>query len=317
MSKLKAGVVGVGYLGRFHAQKYAAIDEAELVGVYDADPARAAAVAAELGVKAFASLDELIENVEAVTVATTTSTHFEICQKLLSAGVHVHVEKPITVTSAEGRTLCQIAESKGVKLQVGHVERFNPVMVAVKEKLRKPLFIECHRLAPFKPRGADVSVILDLMIHDLDMILHLVGSTPVKVDAVGTPVITRTTDICNARIQFENGTVANVTASRVSLNAQRKFRVFQESQYLSLDFGSGDVRLMTKLGEAKDGEFPKIENENWNLEKSDALLAETKSFVRAVQTDSPVEVTGYDGVRALELAEKIVALVARPEAGRG
>lgn len=314
MKKVRAGVVGVGYLGRFHAQKYKAIDQAELIGVYDADQDRAMAVAAELGVQSFKTIEDLIKNVDAATVATTTSSHFQICEKLLGSGIHVHVEKPITVTSLEGKKLCDIAAAKGLKLQVGHVERFNPVMVAVKEKLRKPLFIECHRLAPFKPRGADVNVVLDLMIHDLDMILHLVGSRPVKVDAVGTPVITSTTDICNARIQFESGTVANVTASRVSLNAQRKFRVFQESQYLSLDFGSGEVRLMTKMGESKPGELPRIENENWNLEKSDALLAETQSFVHAIRTDSTVEVTGLDGVRALELAETIVDLV---KTGRG
>lgn len=309
MKKLRTAVVGVGYLGRFHAQKYAAIDKAELVGVYDLDQERSKAVANELKVKSFATIDELLKEVDAVTVATTTSSHFEICKQILSSSKHVHVEKPITVTSQQGRELCDLAERKGVKLQVGHVERFNPALVAVKEKLKKPLFIECHRLAPFKPRGADVSVILDLMIHDLDMILHLVDSKPVKVDAVGTPVLTATTDICNARIQFESGTVANVTSSRVSLNGQRKFRVFQEAQYLSLDFGTGDVRLMTKTGESKPGEFPSIETESWNLEKADALLEETRSFVNAILDNKPVEVSGRDGVRALELAETIVSQV--------
>jgi predicted dehydrogenase len=309
--KLRTAVIGVGYLGRFHAQKYAALETSELVGVYDQDQARSESVAKELGVKSFATLNEVIREAQAVTVATTTPTHFEICNQVLSAGVHVHVEKPITVRSDEGRKLCELADAKNLILQVGHVERFNPVMTAVKEKLRKPLFIECHRLAPFKPRGSDVSVILDLMIHDLDMILHLVGSEPVRVDAVGTPVLTKTTDICNARIQFASGTVANVTASRVSLNAQRKFRVFQATQYLSLDFGSGDVRLMTKVGEAAAGALPQIETDAWNLEKTDALLLETAAFVDAVQGKKPVVVSGRDGVRALELAEQISQQVER------
>lgn len=303
---LKTAVIGVGYLGRFHAQKYHALETAELVGVYDHDLERAKVVADELGVKAYSDIKQLLSDVEAVTIAATTSAHYELCKQALNAGVHVHVEKPITSTSAEGRELCEIADKKGLKFQVGHVERFNPALVAVKEKLKKPLFIECHRLAPFKPRGVDVNVVLDLMIHDLDMIIHLVGSEPVKVEAVGTPVLTKTIDIANARIEFKSGTVANVTSSRVSLNAQRKFRVFQGSQYLSLDFGSGDVRLMTKTGETQDGAMPSIETEAWNLEKADALMEETKSFVRSVTEDAPVVVTGWDGVRALELAENIL-----------
>jgi predicted dehydrogenase len=306
---LKTAVIGVGYLGRFHAQKYAALETANLVGVYDNDLERAKEVANELNTKAYADIDALLSDVDAVTVAATTSAHYELCKKALNAGVHVHVEKPITSTSAEGRELCELADEKSLKLQVGHVERFNPALVAVKEKLKMPLFIECHRLAPFKPRGVDVNVVLDLMIHDLDMILHLVDSEPAKVEAVGTPVLTETVDIANARIEFKSGTVANVTSSRVSLNAQRKFRVFQGSQYLSLDFGSGDVRLMTKTGEVKTGVMPTIETEAWSLEKADALMEETKSFVRSVTEDAPVVVTGWDGVRALELAENILDII--------
>ena len=306
---LNAAVIGVGHLGRFHAQKYAALETANLVGVYDHDPERAKTVANELGVKAFESMEQLFKEVDAVTVAATTSAHYDICKQALNAGLHVHVEKPITTTSAEGRELCELADEKALKLQVGHVERFNPALVAVKEKLKKPLFIECHRLAPFKPRGVDVNVVLDLMIHDLDMILHLVDSEVVKIDAVGTPVLTKTVDIANARLEFKSGAVANVTASRVSLNAQRKFRVFQGAQYLSLDFGSGDVRLMTKTSEAGDGAMPTIDTEAWNLEKADALMEETKSFVRSVTEDAPVVVTGWDGLRALELAEDILSKI--------
>ena len=306
---LKTGVIGVGHLGRFHAQKYAALEAVNLVGVYDHDKERAKTVADESGTQAFESLEQLFKEVDAVTVAATTSAHFDICKAALNSGIHVHVEKPITNTSAEGRELCELADEKGLKLQVGHVERFNPALVAVKEKLKKPLFIECHRLAPFKPRGVDVNVVLDLMIHDLDMILHLVDSEVVKIDAIGTPVLTKTVDIANARLEFKSGAVANVTSSRVSLNAQRKFRVFQAEQYLSLDFGSGDVRLMTKAGEAGPGAMPSIETEAWNLEKADALMEETKSFVRSVTEDAPVVVTGWDGLRALELAENILSKI--------
>jgi predicted dehydrogenase len=307
--RLKTAVVGVGYLGRFHAQKYKAIPTSELIGVFDANFDRCKEVAAELGVKAFASLGELVGQVEAATVAATTSAHFEISKYLLEHGIHLQIEKPITSTSAEGQILCEMAIEKNLKLQVGHVERFNPALMAVQQKLKKPLFIECHRLAPFKPRGVDVNVVLDLMIHDLDMILHLVQSEPVSVAAVGTPVITKALDIANARIEFESGAVANVTASRVSLQAQRKVRVFQESQYLSMDFGSGEVRLMTKTGDWLGEGVPPIETQIWNLEKSDALMAETESFVDSCLNNKPCVVSGEDGMRALRLAERILGAI--------
>lgn len=212
--------------------------------------------------------------------------------------------------ATKGESLCDLATGTYLCLQVGHVERFNPALIAAQAKLKTPLFIECHRLAPFKPRGVDVNVVLDLLwIHDLDMILHLVQSEPVRVDAVGTPVITKTSDIANARIEFASGTVANVTSSRVSLTAQRKFRVFQDSQYLSLDFGTGEVRLMTKTGEWVENSPPPIESEVWNLEKSDALLAETSAFVDSVMNNKPCIVTGEDGMKALRLAEQIIGAI--------
>ena len=307
--KLRTAVVGVGYLGRFHAQKYKLIDRSELIGVYDVNKARAEEVAHELNVRAFSSLEEIAGQVDAATIATTTSSHFEIAKFFLERGVHLHVEKPITTNSVEAQTLCDLARSRKLKLQVGHVERFNPALVAAEAKLKKPLFIECHRLAPFKPRGVDVNVVLDLMIHDLDMILHLVKSEPVSVAAVGTPVLTRTDDIANARIEFSSGAVANVTASRVSLNSQRKFRVFQEAQYLSMDFGSGEVRLFTKTGEWNGEGSPPIDMESWNLEKSDALLCETEAFVDSCLSDQPCVVTGEDGLRALRLAEQIIGAI--------
>jgi predicted dehydrogenase len=303
-SKIRCAVVGVGYLGRFHAQKYKAIEEVDFVGVCDASPERAQVVATELGVKAFSDYRELIGKVDAVTVASTTRTHYEIAKFFLENGVHVNVEKPMTVTIEEAEDLVRISEAKKLKLQVGHVERFNPALQAAREKLGVPLFIECHRLAAFKPRGVDVDVVLDLMIHDLDVILSLVKSPVKSVSAVGTPVLTKFVDIANARLEFESGAVANVTASRVSQNATRKFRVFQHDQYLSIDFGTGEVNLTTKKGEWKDDSIP-LDFEAWSLEKADALLSETKAFVHSVRTGAPVVVSGHDGLVAMRVATQI------------
>lgn len=303
-SKVRCAVVGVGYLGRFHAQKYKAIEDALMVGVCDAGFERAEQVAAELGVKAFKDYRELKGLVDAVTIASTTRTHYEIAKYFLENGVHVNVEKPMTVAIAEAEDLVRTARLNNLKLQVGHVERFNPALRAAQDKLGVPLFIECHRLAPFKPRGVDVDVVLDLMIHDLDVILSLVKSPVKSVAAVGSPVLTKLVDIANARIEFESGTVANVTASRVSQNATRKFRVFQHDQYLSIDFGTGEINLTTKKGEWKDDQIP-LDFESWNLEKGDALLAETKAFVHAVKTGEPVVVSGEDGMVAMRVAMQV------------
>ena len=302
---LRCAVVGTGHLGRFHAQKYSQLKNIDFVGVCDSNEEQVKKVAEELNAKYFLNANELIGKVDAVTVAASTRAHYALVKLFLENGVHVHVEKPITVTSQEGEELCRLADAKGLKLQVGHVERFNPAFVAAREKMGAPLFIECHRLAPFKPRSMDVDVVLDLMIHDLDVILSLVKSEPIAVSAVGTPVITRHVDIANARIEFESGAVANVTASRVSQSSQRKFRVFQDKQYLSLDFQSGEVNLLTKTGEWSEGTIP-LEAEAWNLEKADALMAETQSFVDAIIKNQPCVVTGWDGVRALKLAETVL-----------
>ena len=305
MGKIRAAVIGVGYLGRFHAQKYAALSDVELVGVYDANPERAKEIALETKCLAFDSIDKLLESVDVVTIASTTTTHFELAMKCLNAGKHIHIEKPMTQTTQEALKLCELAEQKKLKLQVGHVERFNPALLEAKKKLKAPLFIECHRLAAFKPRSTDVSVVLDLMIHDIDVVLNLVKSEVVSVAAVGTPVLTKTHDIANARLEFANGAVANMTASRVSQRGARKFRVFQADQYLSMDFGTGEVNLLTKTGEYKDGDIP-LDFEAWNLEKGDALLSETKSFVEAVKNNKEPEVTGRDGLKALRVSEMIM-----------
>ena len=310
MSAVRTAVVGVGYLGRFHAEKHRALDGVELVAVCDRDAERARAVAAEVGTTAVIDYRELVGKVDAVTIAATTAEHFALTRFFLEHGVHVLVEKPMTRTSAEADVLTKLAEKRGLKLQVGHVERFNPALVAARETLTTVRFIECHRLAPFKGRGADVNVILDVMIHDLDVILSLVDSKPVSASAVGIPVLMDDIDIANARIEFANGAIANVTASRVSTTPQRRFRVFQPNQYVSIDFGNGEVRRVTKDGEWREGATP-LREETWNLEKGDALLAETKAFVDAIEQDKPCVVSGADGLAALELAEMIGADIAR------
>jgi predicted dehydrogenase len=310
VSTLRTAVVGVGYLGRFHAQKHRLLDGVELVAVCDRDVERSRSVAAEVGTAAVQDYRELVGKVDAVTIAATTAEHFALAKFFLEHGVHVLVEKPMTRTSAEAAILTKLAAERKLKLQVGHVERFNPALVAARETLTTVRFIECHRLAPFKGRGADVNVILDVMIHDLDVILSLVASQPVGASAVGIPVLMDDIDIANARIEFANGAIANVTASRVSTTPQRRFRVFQPNQYVSIDFGNGEVRRVTKDGEWREGATP-LREETWNLEKGDALLAETKAFVEAIAHDKPCVVSGADGVAALELAEMIGADIAR------
>jgi len=310
VSKLRTAVVGVGYLGRFHAQKHRALDNVELVAVCDRDAERGRAVAAEVQTSAVQDYRELIGKVDAVTIAATTAEHFSVARFFLEHGVHCLVEKPLTRTSAEAAVLTKLAAERNVKLQVGHVERFNPALLAARETLTTVRFIECHRLAPFKGRGADVNVILDVMIHDLDVILSLVDSQPVAASAVGIPVLMDDIDIANARIEFANGAIANVTASRVSTTPQRRFRVFQPNQYVSIDFGSGEVRRVTKHGDWREGATP-LREETWNLEKGDALLAETRAFVDAIVADTPVVVSGADALASLQLAEMIGADIAR------
>lgn len=307
---IRAAVIGVGYLGRFHAQKYKLAKNVELVGVCDSSPEQGQKVAQELAVPYFSTPQDLLGKVDAVTIAASTPAHYELAKLFLENGVHAHVEKPLTLTSAEGEELCRIAENRGLRLQVGHVERFNPALISAKEKLKKPLFIECHRLAPFKVRSTEVDVVMDLMIHDLDVILSLVKSPVVSVSAIGTPVLTKKVDIANARIEFASGAIANVTASRVSQNSQRKFRVFQESQYLSIDFGSSEVNLLTKTGDWSEGEIP-LDAEAWSLEKGDALLAETQAFIDAIINKTDPVVSGRDGLVALRLAEQILQDIER------
>lgn len=303
---LRVGVIGVGYLGRFHAQKYAAMEQAELVGVCDLDENIGKAVAAETGCRFFANFRELAGAVDAVSVAASTSAHYPLTRYLLENDVHVLVEKPMTVTSSEAAELNVLAEEHGLRLQVGHIERFNPALLAAREGLDRPSFIECHRLAPFTARGADVNVVLDLMIHDLDVILSLVDAQPERVSAVGIAALTDSVDVANARIEFANGAIANVTASRASTKAERKFRVWQDQHYISIDFGRGVVQKIRSKGDWHDGESP-LDEESWNLEKGDALAEEIAAFLHAVESGDDCIVSGRDGQAALELAERILA----------
>jgi predicted dehydrogenase len=302
----RVAVVGVGYLGRFHAQKYARSNHADLVGVCDLNETAGRSVASETGCSYFSDHRELIGKVDAVSIAATTSAHYALSRFFLEHDIHVLVEKPITVTSAEAAALTGIAESKDLKLQVGHIERFNPALLAAREGLDSPSFIECHRLAAFTTRGADVNVVLDLMIHDLDVILSLVDSKPTGVSAVGIAALTSNVDVANARIEFANGAIANVTASRASTRSERKFRVWQDQHYVSIDFGRGIVQRIHSRGDWKEGESP-LDEQSWNLEKGDALADEIESFLSAIANDEPCVVSGRDGQAALELAERILA----------
>lgn len=305
MSALRAAVIGVGYLGNFHAQKYAAIEGAELVGVVDNDPKRALEIAAALGTRAYSDHRELIGQVDAVSVVVPTQFHHAVARDFLAAGVHVLIEKPITVTIEEADELIELAEKTGAVFQVGHLERFNPVLVALDGVLQEPLFVESVRIAPFKPRGTDVNVVLDLMIHDIEIIQHIVKSPVERVDAVGAPVFTGEEDIANARILFQNGCVANVTASRISLKSERKMRIFQRDAYITLDFQNRKVLVAQKgSGELFPG-VPNVKVDERELGEADALRSEIESFISAIRTGQPPQVSGRDGRMALETALKI------------
>lgn len=305
MSKLRAAVIGVGYLGNYHAQKYAALDSVELVGVVDSDSARASEVASSCNCAALSDYRELIGKVDAVSVVVPTQHHYQVARDFLSNGVHVLIEKPITVTIEQADELIGLADRGKLVFQVGHLERFNPVLMAVESVLIEPLFVESVRIAPFKPRGTDVNVVLDLMIHDIEIIQHLVKSPVARIDAIGAPVFTTEEDIANARIAFENGCVANVTASRISLKSERKMRIFQRDAYLTLDFQNKKV-LVAKKGE---GELlpgiPNVQVKEQELGLSDPLLLEISSFVEAILTGKQPHVSGRDGRMALETALKI------------
>jgi predicted dehydrogenase len=306
---IRTAVIGVGYLGRFHAQKYASLPQATLVGVCDPTPARDA-VAAELNVPAFADYRELLGRVEAVSIVTPTPLHFEVAKAFLESGASVLVEKPMTVTVAEGEQLVAIARGAGRILQVGHLERFNAAVQAVQPTLTVPRFIESARLAPFKYRGTDVDVVLDLMIHDIDLILSIVRSPVVAVDAIGSSVFSKEIDIANARLRFANGCVANATASRVSLKTERKLRLFQDDAYISLDLQQKILTVIRKGAQVGADGMPQVAIDEKTYEQGDALKTEIEAFLQAVATGEPPPVTGEDGLLALRTAVSITEQVA-------
>ena len=307
MTKPRVGVVGVGHIGKNHARLYAGLGGAEFSAILDTDDATARAVAEEFGVRAASSLDDFAAQVDAASIATPTSSHFEIARQLLERGKHLLIEKPITDHPAHATELAQLAAEKQLVLQVGHVERFNPVLSALEERLTHPRFIEAHRLSPYPNRSTDIGVVLDLMIHDLEIILHLVRSPVQTIDAVGVPVLSRGEDIANARLRFENGCVANVTSSRISPERMRKIRVFQEDAYLSLDYQSqsGEIYRRSAFGITKDAV---------QIEPEEPLKRQLMSFVECAATGRAPKVSGFQATAALELA---VEITKRIESARG
>ena len=302
-------MVGAGYLGRVHAQKYASEAGCRLVAVADPRPEAREALALELGTTAVADHRELLGKVDAVSVVTTTPAHFAIARDFLEAGAHVLVEKPITETVEQARELITIATRCGRILQVGHLERFNPAIVAAESELVGARFIDCQRLAPFKERGTDVNVVLDLMIHDIDIVQSIVGRPIESIDAVGTPVFSGAVDIANARLRFEGGCVANVTASRVSLKMERKLRVFRDDAYLSIDLQQRILTVIRKQATPPaPGGLPVAIDER-SFEQGDALRAEIRSFLDCITTGGAPVVGGEDGLRALETAIRITRLL--------
>ncbi len=325
MEKLRIGVIGVGKLGTYHCQALARIPGATLVGVYDCSEAARHQATLTLGATAYPRLEELLAQVDGVVVAVPTVAHLEVCRQALLRGVHVFVEKPIASTVAEADEMIALARQKNLTLQVGHIERFNPAIRALEGTQLSPLFIESHRLAPFDPRGTDVAVVLDLMIHDIDIILSLVHSEVVRIDANGVAVVSHEPDIANARLQFANGCVANVTASRISQRKMRKMRLFQRDTYISIDF----LLRITELFQLVDIDAPeppqsfsallgqidkgakrrKVLYTKLSPPEQDPLQAELEDFVRAVRTGTDPLVTGEDARRALTVASEIVSIV--------
>jgi predicted dehydrogenase len=320
MAKLKLGVVGVGHLGYHHARNYASMEDVDLVGVADIDPARLNEARERLGVRTFATAGELLPLVEAVSVAVPTTAHYEVASEFLRSGIHTLIEKPITTTVEQGEALVETARECGAILQVGHIERYNPAVRAVASQIRNPRYIECHRLAPFVPRGIDVDVVLDLMVHDIDLALSFSRSAVVGLHASGSAVMTGTVDIANAWLEFENGCVANLTANRVSTHKVRKVRVFQRKCYFSINCLRGAAKTIVMSNDAEglsilkglglEGSASPGGNDPEGLiveaeisgEEREPLYLELRSFVESIAAGGPPEVTGEDGVRVLKVA---------------
>jgi predicted dehydrogenase len=309
VASLRTAVIGVGYLGKFHAQKFAQIPGSKLIAVVDVDEAARERVAGELGVDAIGDYRKLIGAVDAVSVVVPTPAHFEVAEAFLDGGAHVLVEKPITETVEQAARLVEIARRRNVVLQVGHLERFNPAVRALESRLKNPRFVESVRIAPYQVRGTDVDVVLDLMIHDIDLIQFIAGSPIDRVEAVGAAVITDKPDVANARIRFESGCIANVTASRTSLKVERKIRIFQEACYFSADLQQKSVSVYRKAESAVGPLGLPISIEQLVCDDGDALRLEIEAFLDAVRNGTPPMVSGEDGMQALKTAIDIIAQV--------
>ena len=317
--RVKIGVMGAGHLGKIHLKLLKAIVQADLIGFYDADPAMAAVVEKEFGVKAFHSKDELIDQCDAIDIVTPTLAHFDCAVATLKKSKHVFIEKPLTHTLKEAKKLLSLAKEANVKVQVGHVERFNPAFLIAKDYVQNPMFIETHRLAQFNPRGTDVSVVLDLMIHDIDIVLSSVKANIRRISASGVAVVSDTPDITNARIEFDNGCVANLTASRISMKNMRKTRFFQKDAYISVDFlekKTEAVRLNPVDSEVdplaitidlgKEKGMRQLYFENKTAPATNAIQMELESFIRSIILNTPTAVPIEDGYKALEVATLII-----------
>ncbi len=317
---IKVAVVGVGHLGQHHARKFKSMDGAELVGIYDRNPERAAQISAQLGCKAFESYEAMLDACDAVDIAATTTAHYDLAKPALLAGKHIFLEKPITSELAQAEELLKIAEEKGLKIQVGHIERFNPVIREIEHEIGEPMFIESHRLSTFHHRGTDVPVVLDLMIHDIDLILDFVHSPVTEIRASGVGILTPSIDIANARIEFANGAIANVTSSRVSMKQERKIRFFQRDSYVSMDFVAKQVRIMKRSAnimqylpqilmgstDIKPEQLVDVQAIDVSDTPKDALTMELESFVDCIRNNTKPIVDGVAGTRALDIALKII-----------
>lgn len=306
MKKIRVGVVGVGYFGQFHAEKYSQMDGVKLVGVVDVDPSRTKEIAKRFRTQPFLHHSQLFKRVQAVSIAVPTPLHYSIARDFFLQGIDVLLEKPITTTLEEADELIQLAESKGLILQVGHLERFNRALSALEGIIQNPLFIESQRLGPFSGRGTDVDIVLDLMIHDIDIILSLVHSKVKELHALGIPIITPSFDIANARIEFENGCTANLTASRVSKEKVRKTRIFQPNGTLTIDYLSQKASSSKKVTPPGKEETSEIVTKEIPVKKIDLLEAEIHSFLQSIRNREQARVSGRDGKRALEVAFQII-----------
>jgi predicted dehydrogenase len=315
---LKIGVFGAGHLGKIHIQQWKEISGIELVGFYDPDDEQSDAVAAQYNVSRFKDIEALFAAIDVADIVSTTTSHFEIAKTAILSGKHVFIEKPLTQSLDEAQELVTLVKEANLKCQVGHVERYNPALLALDEQKLQPMFIEAHRLAQFNPRGTDVSVILDLMIHDIDIVLHLVKSPVRRISASGVSVISETADIANARIEFDNGCVANLTSSRISLKNMRKMRLFQRDAYIGIDFLNKKTEVVKLLeGSAKKGmlDFPielpggdtkTISVQMPEVKPTNAIKAELEEFAAAIIQDKPVRVTVYDGFQAMDVAHQVL-----------